>query len=250
MIHQPPTPEKTRMNPVRLIAMLLVVIIAGGLLTYLKRTADSEKAQLAAELEATKNQRAEAQRLIGRTILKQYGGVSKNAKDLALVARVGKLLQTKSRVEKSPVPISFTLLAEPNRINLYALPTGEIFLTTALLNRLKTEGELAAVLAHGAAHTMLAHELRSIPTTSKEGIWDFSLQQERKADADAIALMAQAGYSPAAYITLFRVLSEAHDAGAEVEFFTTHPNEPSRLNYASDTIKALYPAGVPKELSE
>src|SRR5262245_24376813 len=78
----------------------------------------------------------------------QYGGPSANAAGQAKANAVGTRLVSRTEAGKTPYRFQFHLLDDDHTINAFALPGGQVFVTDALYNRLKTQGELAAVLGH------------------------------------------------------------------------------------------------------
>ena len=117
-------------------------------------------------------------------------------------------------------------------VNAYSLANGSVYVTTGLLSLLKNEAQLASVLSHETSHVYERHgylENRSAgqkslameiiaaaaywvpggyaaslwPTPRPmsaliliESIYGYSREKEQQADADGIAAMAAAGYSP------------------------------------------------------
>src|SRR5690606_37962690 len=51
----------------------------------------------------------------------------------------------------------FHLLDSPDVINAFALPGGQVFITTGLLGRLQTEDEVAGVISHEIVHVLARH---------------------------------------------------------------------------------------------
>lgn len=254
------------------------VLIIGGILVALcaflaywgaHRTsgADADKAGVAFDPTSIgKNEELTIGLKAAPALAARYGGLSNDAAQKALVVRVGQKLAATTIATKAGYRFTFDLLAEPNILNAFVLPGGQVYVTTALLNRVRTEGELAAVLAHQVAHGLARDALvqlaASMPAettseASREGALVSQMQtmrytttQETDADALALTLMSQAGYSPSAMLGLLQVLSTAYYAGAQVEYFTTHPNPPTRVADIQAAIKALYPQGVPVVLSK
>lgn len=196
----------------------------------------------------------------------QYGGLSTNEEQKALIARVGGLLAAREEVVTSGWKFQFQLLAEPDILNAFALPGGQVYVTTGLLNRLTTEGEVAAVLAHQVAHVLqrdaiikLAADMEETGLTGADAAammpsqlvgLRFTTAQETAADTRAVKLLGDTGYSPKALLGLLKVLSTAYYAGAEVEYFTTHPNAANRVQNIQAAIAVAYPDGVPESMSE
>ena len=231
--------------------MLVVSLLGIGGMIYLKQAGDHENARRTAAALAEAQQRAASDAALQQSLLEEYGGESHDAHQQALVAKVMRAITTRSDAKTHQPPLKAHLLAEPNRINLFALPTGDIYLTTALLNRMQTEGQLAAALAHGAAHVLSGERLAAVMVGSAgqtELAYDTAI--EPKADIATLALMAQAGYHPNAYISMFTVLLAAYQTHAEVAFFITHPNAADRLQQIYQAIQAQFPQGIPKELSQ
>src|SRR4030067_676446 len=81
---------------------------------------------------------------------------------LALGARVGQRLVAKSVASQTDSPFEFHLLADPDTINAFALPGGQVFITDGLLTRLQSEGQLAGVLAHEIVHVLARHGAQRI----------------------------------------------------------------------------------------
>lgn len=259
---QPPTDNlieealKIKRSPARsrkITAVMAIVAVLGiAFLLQMKTKSDASVAEAKAAKIVAQKERDAANVEINNAILQSYRGLSKNGQQKALVARVGSAILTKSDVKNLAVGVRFHLLAEPNSINVFALSTGDVYVTTALLNRMQTEGQLAAALAHGAAHTMNNDLPEAVEATQnlQTPSWYYSQTQEDAADKLAVKLMGQAGYDPGAMIGMFTVLLKAYETKADVSFFTTHPNQPQRLQAIQAAIEAVYPQGIPQELSK
>lgn len=75
------------------------------------------------------------------------------------VNRVGKWLALHS--ERPDLPWTFGVV-ETDTVNAFAMPGGDILVTTGLLRRLGSESELAGALAHEIAHVVKKHQLAAI----------------------------------------------------------------------------------------
>jgi predicted Zn-dependent protease len=151
--------------------------------------------------------------------------------------------------------------------NALALPGGHVYITTALLDLLETEAEVAAVLGHEIAHVDLRHCIERIqvrvhaerldpaatPATMLAVLGEAALragfddEQEAEADRQGVVYAAHAGYHPdAGPAALRRLAVLAGEAGTprrdrldrEVEgmlrdalddYFRTHPHGPERV---------------------
>ena len=78
----------------------------------------------------------------------------------------------------------------------YALPGGYVFITQGLLDTLRTETELASVLAHEIAHVTLGHSTQALRT-----------DDELAADRSAVELLARSGFNPNAVVSTVKMAS-------------------------------------------
>ena len=76
-----------------------------------------------------------------------------------LVAEVGRRLVEQSDASRSPYVgnFHFLLLNDPETVNAFALPGGQVFITRGLLDKLDDEAELAGVLGHEIGHVINRH---------------------------------------------------------------------------------------------
>ena len=205
----------------------------------------------------------------------QMGGLSRNREARALVERVGQKLARETLAAKSPYKFSFHVLADPRTVNAFALPGGPVFITEALLRRLKTEGELAAVLGHEIGHVIARHSSERLAKQNLTqgllgalvvGTGDYSAAQigqvvgnlinmrygredELEADALGLRLAAQAGYDPRAMIGVMGTLAKASGGSQQPEFVSTHPAPENRAARIREQIAKQFPQGVPGGLT-
>jgi beta-barrel assembly-enhancing protease len=136
-------------------------------------------------------------------------------------AYVGAVGQTVAEhVTRHEIRYQFHLINSP-AINAFALPGGQIFVTTGMLNFVDSEAELAAVLGHEISHVDLRHCIERYQyeiTLGKAGIpeagqalelarllaaFSFTPDQELEADAQGQRMSIEAGYDPDAAAALF-----------------------------------------------
>ena len=251
------------------IALVMAVFVILLLLLYMGLKQSQRQAAEAAIPTLSIAQEMALGQAAAPVLIASHGGLSSQPAQTANVTRVGEHLAASLDTSKNPWHFAFYVLAEPNRINAYSLPGGQVFITTALLNRLQTEGQLAAILSQQIAHVQQRHVAKQlkalglttvllnastpdpmaqlVPETVK---FTFTPEQELAADHDALTLMSKAGYNPHALIGALGILSAAYYAKSDVAYFTTHPNATNRLEKITAAITALYPAGVPTSLSQ
>ena len=98
-------------------------------------------------------------------MVRQHGGPSRDAAASARVRQVGLELiaaldgSLQSAGRSNPYEFNFTLLADPQTVNAFALPGGQVFITEALYRRLNQQGngELAGVIGHEIGHVIERH---------------------------------------------------------------------------------------------
>lgn len=144
---------------------------------------------------------------------------------------------------------------DADQANAFALPGGKIGVYNGLLDTAVNQDQLAAVLAHEVGHVLADHSnerasqsaIRNVGIAAAQifGVSDTTVQlvdkatelglflpfnrtQESEADRIGIMLMANAGFEPAASITLWENMSVG--AGPRPpELLSTHPSPSSRI---------------------
>lgn len=158
------------------------------------------------------------------------------------------------------------LVLESNEINAFAAPGGLIFVSRGMLRCCKSEGAVAAVLAHEIAHVQLRHGLQAIDkgrltqaltTLAAEGAKTFGGKEladltrafegsinditstminngysrgfEREADAAAVTLLSRVGYDPKDLVSMLKEMEGRLKPGG-LDFAKTHPSPKSRID--------------------
>ncbi|CAN5356282.1 M48 family metallopeptidase [soil metagenome] len=189
--------------------------------------------------------------------------------------RVGRRLLNTVDGKNEPWQYSFDVI-DSKEVNAFALPGGPVFFYTGLLDKLKTEDELAGVLAHELTHVrrehwayayrdsqkrnlllnlglIFAHANRNVAdlaSISNNLLFDlpFSRSHESEADTGGFAMMVDAGYNPEGMADVFELLQKEAKGGNPPEFFSDHPNDKNRINKIREMIQergGSYPALKP-----
>jgi predicted Zn-dependent protease len=210
----------------------------------------------------------------------QFGGESNNQEAQQLVDEVGQRLVQSSVAQETGYPYEFTLLADSETINAFALPGGQVFITEALLSRLETEGQLAGILGHEIGHVVARHGAQRIaqqelaqgltgafvlatydpenPSSQNAAYiaqmvnslitMKYGREDELQSDSIGVDIMADAGYDPRALIQVMEILEEASGGNRSPEFLSTHPNPGNRVATIEEEIAEVFPNGVPEGL--
>ncbi len=187
-------------------------------------------------------------------------------------AYVGAVGQTVAEhVRRREIRYQFHLINSP-AINAFALPGGQIFVTTGMLNFVDSEAELAAVLGHEISHVDLRHcieryqyELtlknagmpeagQALELAHRLATFSFTPDQELEADAQGQRMSIEAGYDPGAAAALFlRMQSHLRErspasattpvgevtqsvGGVLESYFRSHPPSAERSRQLDDMI--------------
>lgn len=202
------------------------------------------------------------------TVINQLGGPFPDERVQSYVRQVGMSL-AKSAPRK--LPYQFYVANSP-AINAFALPGGPVVITRGLLANLKSESELAAVLAHELGHINARHHAKFlerqlglslaigigsvIAGDSKIGqialqagqigaqllALKYSREQEIEADRLAIDYMRASGYDPHGLIRVFETL-KSMERSSPPEWLSTHPLTQNRIKIATQYISQQPPSG-------
>ena len=262
-------------SPLRRLALAVVVVLCALAFYYYgaQRTPAPEIEQplpvrFSVEQEVALGQQA-APYMLGR-----YGGLNPDPQAQRLIERVGGRLVARSTAGEASYRFTFSLLADDHTVNALALPGGPIFMTTGLGARLRTEGEIAGVLAHQMGHVLGRHAAealdsalrdQALPPPSVIAAYDpqnpdgdahelvteliaralemsYGHEAEREADTLAVRLMSEAGYDPHALLGALAVLEAVEERPA---FYNTHSTPAGRINHIQHAIDIAFPEGIP-----
>jgi len=194
----------------------------------------------------------------------QHGGLHPDQQAQDFVDQVGERLVRSTIVKKSGYPYDFHLLADPNIVNAFALPGGQVFITAALFSKLQDEDQLAGVLGHEIGHVIHRH---SAERMAKSGFIQGIIQsimlgsggdpsmgqvaglvgnmmnlkygrdQELESDDWGVRLMLEAGYDAEKLIDVMDILEEASGGKKVPEFQSSHPSPENRREKIIEAIK-------------
>lgn len=141
-------------------------------------------------------------------------------------------------------------------VNAFALPGGRIVVYKAILQKIRSYPELAALLSHEFTHINNKHSTKSIFRQLGSKVFlsllfgrfgnvtgilvshaddlkslKYSRSLEKEADKEGLELLKQRQIDPAGFTDLFRHLKEAGPSSTLPEFLASHPDIDKRIEY-------------------
>ena len=158
-------------------------------------------------------------------------------------------------------------IVNQEEINAFALPGGPMFLNRGMIEKSKSEGEMAGVMAHELSHVALRHGTAQASKQTLPGIagiggqilggiiggglgqaigvvsqvgaaaWSTKYSREYESQADILGaqMLARAGYDPREMANMFKTIEE-EGGGGNLEWLSSHPDPANR--YAAITKEA------------
>ncbi len=196
---------------------------------------------------------------LGQSYVREVEKKYKVVTDRAVAERVARIGQEISRVADRPgLPYTYKVI-QADVANAFSLPGGFVYITTGMVKFLRSDHELAAVLAHETVHAAHGHQLEMIRRSnqaffltvllaaltrevavvqgasliSSAVLSGYSRDLERDADLTGIAYLVQTRYAPVAMLTVMEHLLRDERYSAQVDFgdFRDHPEPAERVAY-------------------
>jgi predicted Zn-dependent protease len=162
----------------------------------------------------------------------KFGGLDRDREIQSRVNKIGRKLVVASDTGKLPFQFDFHVLADQKTIDAFALPGGQIFITKALLMRLKSDDELAIILGHEIGHVVARHASEKISERGFKAIiaaigfgekasgaeeeafianflkLRYDAEDETEADRLAIKYVIAAGYKPDQFLEVMKIAKQ------------------------------------------
>jgi predicted Zn-dependent protease len=221
----------------------------------------------AATREYTESEEADIGRVVAARILNTYP----LAKDDRLQEYVTLVGNTVAAYSARPTLDWHFAVVDSDVVNAISAPGGFVFITTAALQQMHSEAELASVLGHEIAHITQKHVLKEIKranlmaagkdlaaTTNTGSTWlnnDFaskigdlaidkllktglSRTDEAEADRIGVQLADESGYRASEFLTFLGSLQKLEATSSMKQLMATHPSPESR----QAALKSIVPA--------
>lgn len=182
--------------------------------------------------------------------------------DAERVDRIGRQMAALSARPGLPWSFKIVDLPEPNAV---ALPGGFVYVTRGMLGFVRSEHELAAVLAHEVAHTSHRHQMELMRRGNQAAflvilaailtrdvgaatgahlvslglLAGYTRDMERQADLTGLELLIRSSYTPVAALTLMERIrrEEVLRPGVDPGDLRDHPRTEERVAYLEAELK-------------
>ena len=258
---------------------LSLVFVIFGLFSYFGSssenviTGETQRVQLSPQEEILLGQQGRQE------IIQQFGGLYPDEALQSYIDQVGQRVVQESVAGTTPYLFEFHVLGDAETVNAFALPGGQIFITTAMLAELEDESQLAGILGHEAAHVVARHGSEQLArqnlgtilvqaigvaasgsedggqqaaviaqTVNQLANLNYSREDELESDRLGLDFMVDAGYDPNGIVELMAILNSVGPDGRPPEFLSTHPNPQNRIQKLEALIAEKFPNGIPPEL--
>lgn len=241
----------------KLIAAALIAIVA--IISYYSKTdvnpitGEKQRVSLTQEQEVVLGLQSAPQ------MIKEFGGEVQDPQVRDMVTRVGQKIVNGTEAGRSKYKFNFHVLADPNTVNAFALPGGQIFITMGLLKLLKNEDQLAGVLGHEIGHVIGRHSAehmakeeltQGLLSATEIATYDpnspnmqasiaryigeminmkYGREDEIESDRFGVRYMYETGYRPEGQIEVMKILKQASGGQRQPEFLSTHPDPENRI---------------------
>ncbi|MGM9511785.1 M48 family metalloprotease [Larkinella sp. GY13] len=248
----------------RLIFGLIAALIA--VFTYFSNTQENPVTGEKQHISLTPEQEVQLGLESAPQMAQQFGGLYPDEKVQQSVKRVGQKIVNSTDVKNSPYQFDFHVLADNKTVNAFAVPGGQIFITAALLDKLKNEDQLAGVLGHEITHVVGRHSAEQIAKQQlTQGLagaaaiatedpnspgrnsaiaayvanligLKYGRDDEIESDQLGVRWMVESGYNPEAMIDVMEVLKAAGGPNRPSEFMSSHPDPDNRIQRIQEAI--------------
>jgi predicted Zn-dependent protease len=199
-----------------------------------------------------------------KEMIPKMGGAADPSRDPdgRIVSEVGTRVVSETGASKTAFAgnFNFYLVEDPDTINAFALPGGQVSITRGLYNRLENEAQLAGVLGHEVGHVVAEHSAQQmakgqlgqmiatavgVGASGEDGRGryagvaaamanqmlqlKYSRGDESQADEIGLKYMKEAGYDPAEMLAVMKILKSAAGGGRQPEILSSHPLPDSRI---------------------
>ena len=202
-----------------------------------------------------------AGRRVAQEIEKRFESVS----DPVRVARLTTILERLANTLDVNYPWQVKIIRR-EELNAFCLPGGYIYFFSGLIDKLRSDSEIAAVMAHEIAHITERHGMRQSARNSKLTVANlalilatggaaapavaaqlahiaimnsYSIEYEQEADIKSVKMLIESGYSPSAVVTVMETFmaEEIKTPLYNYGIYMSHPESRKRVEYLAKYLR-------------
>jgi predicted Zn-dependent protease len=144
-------------------------------------------------------------------------------------------------------------IVEDSTPNAFALPGGKVFVNTGMLELMHSEAELAGLLGHEVAHTVLSHSFQKMATgailenfsqimplgdlITTLGNSEYSRDLEKQADILGTRVLATSGYAADGLHSVTGIFKQLEGENKGTSWLSSHPAPTERVQYLETMIE-------------
>ena len=151
-------------------------------------------------------------------------------------------------------------------VNAFALPGGQLFIYTGIIDKMQNYEEFSALLAHEITHVTHQHSLKSLGRTAASSIFiaalfgdvsgvtsgildqanqikqlTYSRELETQADTEGVKWMVKNHINPKGMLDLMEILNAQQDSTPDfMKYLSTHPETNERIKTLKNTKEIKY----------
>jgi Zn-dependent protease with chaperone function len=202
-----------------------------------------------------------AGRKVAEKIDKEFEIVS----DPAQVVRLSTILERLTYLTDVNYPWQVKIIRR-DELNAFCLPGGYIYFFTGMINKLRSDSEIAAIMAHEIAHIVERHGVKQSARNSKLSMASlililatggaaapaiaaqlaqvaimnsYSIEYEQEADIIGVKMLIEAGYTPSAVVTIMETMmaEEIKKPIYNYGIYMSHPESRKRVEYLAKYLR-------------
>lgn len=205
-----------------------------------------------------------AEKRLGKELATWQKLTSKQEGDKAKVDRVMRIFNKLApQYNTHGMGLRCTVLHDKT-VNAFAIPGGNVYVYSGIVDFLQSDDELAAVIAHELAHVEKRHSLKNyrasaaltallqkaVKNQKNKDLWcavlssltlmQFSQKQEDEADDVGQYRLVAAGFNPYGQVNVWeRFLKKYGDSSGIQKFLSSHPSHKARIENAKRNIAKM-----------
>ncbi|MCL2147455.1 MAG: M48 family metalloprotease, partial [Synergistaceae bacterium] len=185
--------------------------------------------------------------------------------DPARVVRLSSILERLTETLEINYPWQVKIIRR-DELNAFCLPGGYIYFFEGLINKLRSDAEIASIMAHEIAHIVGRHAMKQSARNAKLSVASlililatggaaapiiaaqmaqlaimnsYSLEYEQEADVEGVKMLISSGYTPSGVVTAMETLlaEEIKTPLYNYGIYMSHPETRKRVEYLAKYLR-------------